>query len=423
MNKAFFKHKNKTEAVIDQAILSGGGFALSILMARWLGLEVFGTYTVISIVIMLVNNFNHAFITSPLLTLRSRRRNATGYEKSLLSLQLLLTLAYAAVFALLAVLSEKWSPGFLSLADKGLFVACGIIYQLYDYYRKLQYARQNMRKALRMNTIVFTAQFSLLALLSSTGGLHFTSLLAVMACSYGISIPFLFVECSPAFHQKMLITIAGRHWRFSRWLLATTLAHWLSANYIFLAAGVILGVSSVGILRIGQTLIGSLTALYQVFENYLPPRVAQKLSDSDERNMWRYLFGIMGKAGVVIVVSAGIISLLADDLLVAFYGAGYLSQITVFRVFPLVAICIFPVYLLRIGVRTLEKNIHIFIACMLSIIFCVFGAEELIEKYQLMGAVTSLMLSQIVMIAWYLISMNTAVSRTASLKMLLLRGK
>ena len=53
---------------IDQAIVSGSNFLISILVLRFIGIENFGIFSFIWLLLLFINSVQLAYIISPLLT-------------------------------------------------------------------------------------------------------------------------------------------------------------------------------------------------------------------------------------------------------------------------------------------------------------------------------------------------------------------
>jgi len=59
------KDKNKLLVVLDQVIVSGGNFALGLVLIRTLGLADYGVYAVLWMGVLFALSLHQAFITMP----------------------------------------------------------------------------------------------------------------------------------------------------------------------------------------------------------------------------------------------------------------------------------------------------------------------------------------------------------------------
>ena len=81
LNKYIVKKetKNFSKIILDQAIVSGGNFFTTLILFKFLGLEDFGIFTAIWILIMSTNTVQESLIVSPLLSiapkLKLKQRN------------------------------------------------------------------------------------------------------------------------------------------------------------------------------------------------------------------------------------------------------------------------------------------------------------------------------------------------------------
>ncbi|MEL6926614.1 MAG: hypothetical protein AAFO94_21420, partial [Bacteroidota bacterium] len=73
------KLRSNGVVLVDQAIVSGGNFVLGILLTRFLGLDHYGVYTLLWMVLLVALSLNHAFISQPLLSLGPQEEDQRSY--------------------------------------------------------------------------------------------------------------------------------------------------------------------------------------------------------------------------------------------------------------------------------------------------------------------------------------------------------
>ena len=69
---------NKLLLIADQVMVSGSNFLLGILLVRSLGLESYGIFAVLWMVILFGLSINHAFITKPILSIVPKMESTKG---------------------------------------------------------------------------------------------------------------------------------------------------------------------------------------------------------------------------------------------------------------------------------------------------------------------------------------------------------
>ena len=68
LRNLFNRHRNARWALADQSVVSGANFVTGILLARFLGPEMFGLYVLLQAVLLYVNSFQGALIFQPMMS-------------------------------------------------------------------------------------------------------------------------------------------------------------------------------------------------------------------------------------------------------------------------------------------------------------------------------------------------------------------
>ena len=122
--------------ILDQMVVSGGNFTIGLLLARWLGLDDFGAFTLLWMVVLFALSLNMALITKPLLTLVPKKKNQEGYLGSVHSLQIILAV-WGSLITLgglyLATHFEVVVASLTMISSLATLVGTQLIY---DFYRK-----------------------------------------------------------------------------------------------------------------------------------------------------------------------------------------------------------------------------------------------------------------------------------------------
>src|SRR5687767_12270622 len=102
--KAFaLRHSHLNWTLIDQVVVSGSNFLAAVIVARYLGLEEFGTFSIVLLVVLFFYSFQAALLLSPMLSIgpKQQPQHADRYFGAVVSLQAAFALLAAATAAII----------------------------------------------------------------------------------------------------------------------------------------------------------------------------------------------------------------------------------------------------------------------------------------------------------------------------------
>src|SRR5690606_29672496 len=107
LDKLINHHRNAKWAFADQAIVSGNNFLTGILLARFMGPEVFGIFVVMQSILLYANSFQGALIFQPMMSAAPQlpETEKHQYLQGVFALQLMLSLVLGTMFAVLALVA------------------------------------------------------------------------------------------------------------------------------------------------------------------------------------------------------------------------------------------------------------------------------------------------------------------------------
>ena len=179
----------KALVLFDQAIVSGGNFTLGVLLARLLGLEVFGTYSLLWMGVLFALSLHQAYMTQPMLSLFAGKNadEQPRYLRQLSKLQFIIS-AVITVIALLvfgalkmANAGEEWL-GYLPLTG-----ALTAVYLFQDFLRKIFFLKKQYHPPLLLDLALYIPLLTALPLLHLAGRLDLPTALWAMLGAYGLS--------------------------------------------------------------------------------------------------------------------------------------------------------------------------------------------------------------------------------------------
>lgn len=241
-------------AVLDQGLISGSNFILSILLARWLRPEQYGAYALSFAIFVLCSFLQQGLFLEPMSVFgpsvyRGTQRQYIGTLVWLQSAIAAVALALAGV-AVTFILRYDTSVFRMALLGMALSAPCVLLYWFARraFYLQLQPARA-VGGALLYCALLSTAMW----LLVHYGRLSaFTAFLAMGISALVTSVrqlwqirPIIFTRKQPA----ELKEAATRHWNYGRWAILGSMFIWIPWNVYYPIVGRFSGLAEVANLR------------------------------------------------------------------------------------------------------------------------------------------------------------------------------
>jgi O-antigen/teichoic acid export membrane protein len=226
-------------AVIDQGLISGSNFILSILLARWLVPEQYGAYAVAFGFFILISLVYGALVLEPMAVFggSSYRDRVRGYLGSLIWIHVAMSLGIAAVFGASAFIAWKMSPGNgLGGALAGVTIAspCVLLFWL---ARRSFYLELSPAKAAIGALVYCGLSLGSLFVIYRRASLSPFSAFVLIGLAALVTGVYLLVrlrgELPPSHMNHPLGEIWGRHWRYGSWALLSSVASWIPANIYY----------------------------------------------------------------------------------------------------------------------------------------------------------------------------------------------
>ena len=389
----------KTTLLGDQAVFSGTSFLVTIVLARLLDVQEFGTYAGIVLVLYLAVGGIGAFVMQPLqVTLPSVRR-PKDYLAFSLWFQSGLILLLAAVLSIVLMLPFQAVEPYAALTLPLLIFSAGFL--MHDYYRKRLLAEDRIEHTFAADVLLMAGHLGALFMLYF--GAEITLGLTVLLLGIGYALPLSYM---------LMITVTqdvpGARWRVyfrmhiqqGKWLFYTAVVQWWAGNFFVVASGFLLGAAALGALRLVQTVFGVLNILFQTFENYVLPQTAGKMQLSLESGI-----GYLKQASLQpLFFVAGLLAVLflfSDTIIVLAGGESYREFGFLVKGMAVLYIVIFAGYPVSIAIRALIINKVFFEGYVLTFVFGLSSFWLLLSYFGQAGAVAGLILSQIILLVYW----------------------
>lgn len=226
-------------AILDQGVFTGSNFVISILLARWLSPEQYGSYAVAFAIFLLILTFYQALLLEPMLVFGSSvyRNCLRGYLKALLLLHLGMSLVIVLLLGVSAGVAFRLEPSSsLPSALVGVAFAVPSILLFWvlkrTFYLKLSPAPSAgaavLYCILTMGGLTVVYRHGLLSV--------FSALLLMGAGSLAASISlmiYLKLLPLPSHDAPSVLDIGSRHWQYGRWALGANAMMWVPINLFY----------------------------------------------------------------------------------------------------------------------------------------------------------------------------------------------
>jgi O-antigen/teichoic acid export membrane protein len=388
----------------DQALVSGANFLISVLMARFLGIEEFGVYGLVMLVLLFNVSIHQAFVSTPMLSLYPQK---TIKEKRLYFdgafTQHILFLGFSILLtSVFFLLSDFVMPGW-NIKQLGMEITALITtFLMHDFFRKSFFSKKDVKQAFRIDAIAYGAQIILVSAALIFDVLTLKLTLWIICLGFCLSVLFVFQTRSfPKFSITSFKLVFLESWSYSKWLVATALLQWFSGNFFILAAGSILGPVALGAIKIGQNVIGVFNVLFLTLENLVPVSASSIMKADGKKQMIKYLMGIEWKGLLVSSVLVAFLFYFSEQVLHVVYGSDFVAYAYVLKGFALLYILVFIGLPLRFALRTLRLTREIFVSYVITTLFSLGLAYPMVRHFEIQGVIAGLMLTQLIMTSWY----------------------
>lgn len=389
-------------AFADQAVVSAGNFFTSLLVARFLGVEAFGIFSVIWLVLLFMQSIQSALLISPMLSIgpKNKQYSASAYYRGVQTLQCIVSI----VSALAAAAVLKYGGRLLGIGEYGdqlalSFAGVIVITQLHEFFRCYCYAKEFSYMAFQIDLIRYCTQIILLIGFAAYGylTLSYSLLTIIVSAILGIAVLFRHI---PAFtyNLAMLTQIFLRHWNMSKWGLPANLVYWLTGNLFVLASSSFLGPQAVGAMRANQNLLGVTHIFFQAMDRWANVRAARIFTDQKIAGLRLFVgkmhFLIVGATTCVIVA----LVIPADFWLTFLYGSDYASYAWMAWWYGAAYLIIAANAPYRYALNAMETLKPLFFGYLLAAIFSGCSVYPLLKNYHILGALAGNFFCQLLLL-------------------------
>ena len=407
--KFFKKNSHMNWALADQAMVSGVNFFTGLLLARFLGIDEFGKFTLIWMSVLVVNSIQMAMISSPMMSIGPKQeKNAEKiYYRAVILQQLIFSIiTFSLLFIgmyLAGLYKTEWQITELALP----LALAGAAFQFQDFLRRYFFCRQQAYNAFFNDAISYLGQLGILVWLFFTIEIAISQVLWIIALTSLLAILFGLTQVDtkpPTLENFNAVT--KRHWLFSKWLTLMALLQWISGNLIYIIAGSVLGSASVGVLKSCQNIMACCHVLFHAMENFVPSKASKIYMDSGLKNLRGYKNKIVYIGGSLTSLFALLVAVFAKNILLFVYGEAFTDYSYVLQWFSIIYIFMFLALPYRAALRAIENTKSIFMSQIFASIFVICFGWVLVHYFALNGVLFTFLLVYIIVLLYLHISFS-----------------
>jgi len=388
-------------ALVDQGVVSGVNFLTMVLLARLLGVEQFGKFSIAWLVLLFFKSIQAALVVAPMMTIGPKQRDD---EQALYYGAVILQQVGIALLTFLLIVLGIWIAELLplDLGLTGLGLALGAAAatdQVQDFVRRYLYTHQRAFAAFLNDVICFGIRIALLiglymyAKSSASGALALWLIAIASALAAGVGVWLI----GPVrFDRRSFVSVCGHHWAFSKWIFGSAIFRWMSGHLIVLMSGGILGAYAVGAIRSTTNVLAPVQVFLLALANIAPVKAARLFHEHGAQPLLRYLgkLSIAGFAMTAAMVIFG--SLFASQIVGLLYGDEYRPFAYLIHWWAVIYLVGFLEFPLETGLKAIEHTRPLFYTVVIEAIFAAATSYLLAFHFGLPGVMFGLLVVKII---------------------------
>lgn len=391
---------NLNYAILDQWLISGTNFFLSIILARVLSPSEFGLYIFAFTTLVVTVGFMNSTITSPLSVLGAPVGKETWNKFLCVSL---IMFFFVSIFLMIILFTSyfclKESIYHLNASVLG---AVGIIVLPYlgqEFVRRALLTRLKVRYAFLIDMITYLTRLLMVLLFVYLEDIDCTTIIYIFGFTSLLGIIFgLYSSDLILKVQDFRIdySILKEFWNYSKWTLAEWVPFVLSGQLYIFVVTFVLGNDANGILGACRNLIAPLSILLIGIMNFALPYYSNVNKASGENKLKRSLRGFFTVLLTCVLIYLVVVNFYAEQFLYFLFGKYSMYANVVF----LYSVGIFFNFLFKpadMYLRVIIKPKLVFISRLITGVICVILCYPLVLYFGIEGAVYTYILSQVTM--------------------------
>jgi O-antigen/teichoic acid export membrane protein len=387
--------------ILDQILVSGCNFVLTLLLFRLLGLDNFGVYALFFVVLTIAQTIHHSAVNTPMMSLLPAPRDVAHHSETahflvfhlLINLPLSLTCVGALrIAAGDAIGVPEAIAAFLALA----------LFQSHEFVRRYLFSAERafqgfLVDGLRYLSLLLAVIVALVALPGDQPVLLALWLTAAASLFSVLLIGGLVLHAADIGAPGLRAALA-RYARLSSWLGFSGALQVLSSSIFYLVAGGLLSPVAAGVLRASQTATSVLPVMQQGLETYVPVRAARQFREGGRDTLIAFLRRSFVQAFGFVLVVGLVLSIFAEPLMAILFP-GELAGMNLVGWFVAIALVEVLVTYIRFYFRSVLDVAPVFWASAVSALVAIALVYPLVSQVGLMGAALGILLARLALLA------------------------
>ena len=383
-------------SIVDQGLVSGAGFLLSFLLARWLSSEAYGAFAVAFATLLFLSGFHNVLLLEPMSVMGPARysNQASAYLAAQLKIHKLLGSLLAAALLLTALLMK------LLEANRELAMATAASAFALPFFLMLWLVRRMAYMVQRPAIAGWASAGYFLLTLFGLLVLHTRNVLTPTTAFFVLGSAGLLSVALPLRQLGMLgartvdpcswRAVAQENWNYGRWLVLSTALFSVAAQIqTYLVAG-FLGLGAAGIFRAMQVPSLMMTQIVIAVGLLVLPSMSYEFGLGQLAQLRKK--AVLASAFVTLLALgyAAFLALFADSIEHLLYGGKYSGYVRLIPILGLVPVCTGLAIGFSMAVRASQKPHFDLVANAISAPAGLITAAVFIKLWGLNGAALSL---------------------------------
>jgi len=383
-------------SIVDQGLVSGAGFLLSFLLARWLSSEAYGAFAVAFATLLFLSGFHNVLLLEPMSVMGPARysNQASAYLAAQLKIHKLLGSLLAGALLLTALLMK------LLEANRELAMATAASAFALPFFLMLWLVRRMAYMVQRPAIAGWASAGYFLLTLFGLLVLHTRNVLTPTTAFFVLGSAGLLSVALPLRQLGMLgartvdpcswRAVAQENWNYGRWLVLSTALFSVAAQIqTYLVAG-FLGLGAAGIFRAMQVPSLVMTQIVIAVGLLVLPSMSYEFGLGQLAQLRKK--AVLASAFVTLLALgyAAFLALFADSIEHLLYGGKYSGYVRLIPIWGLVPVCTGLAIGFSMAVRASQKPHFDLVANAISAPAGLITAAVFIKLWGLNGAALSL---------------------------------
>jgi O-antigen/teichoic acid export membrane protein len=375
--------------LIDQVFLSGSQLILMLTAAKIMGIDKFGEFSYLWLLLLLGQMISQSTIMA---TLNIVSQNKEGNPYLYVGI---INLSFVVVFCFLLYFFSSTGIGQLGKIDDKIlisFIFFTFSHLIFWYFRRTRIIAANFLLIFFTDVFVFGSRVIFVLVP------FFIDNISYLFFAYGsLNIIAIFVLSSFLrfeFNKGQFLLVIKRFYNISIWNFPAATAEWTNSNFLVIIVAETHGLAAVGVLRLAQTFMGVSNVLLQYFDNVIPISAAKGYVKNGAGWLDNYIKISIKKVALSIIVLGSLGAIASLFIILNFYDSGYSDAVILSFLYVAVYFVVGVKYVYDCGLKTIERTRPIFLGNIFGLFCTITVGLGIIFFFGVFGVVISMFISQ-----------------------------